>query len=153
MTYVLANDACNCGCVLTCCCPGTGINKTLFATINWTPTGLCPVGACGPPVHITLTWNAAGTGPLGGTFVTQAYWFGCVMCSVDHGFSLVFYCVNSPTCTWSLGSNCNAGLTCPFGPSFTGTNVTVTCNPFSVGPISDASCCGAAAGTTITITT
>src|SRR5690348_15652796 len=50
-----------CSCQVVCCACSP-VNNTLFATVNWTPTGICVF--CSPPINITLTWNAPGTGPL-----------------------------------------------------------------------------------------
>jgi len=135
--------------VTVCCCPSNPITKSLTATVNWTPTGLCVY--CSPPINLTLTYYAAGTGPLGSIllFQSQAYWYGCVTCGTKV-FALVLYCENSPNCTWFMGTTCFANGPCPQSISSGLFNVSANCNPFSV-TASDASCCGAGNSVSITI--
>lgn len=146
--------ACPCG--TTCCqcqvvcCQCSPINDTLSVTVNWIAQGLCVF--CSPPITFSLTFYAAGTGPLGTIppFTTTGYWYGCTTCGT-RTFNLVFYCEGSPTCTWFMETSCFSTSACPSTPTSGPMAVSVSCNPFSV-VAHDAACCGSGNTTTITIT-
>lgn len=147
------NTSCPCGTTCcqcqTVCCTCTNIPDTLSVSVNWIMQGLCVF--CNPPIAFTITFNAAGTGPMGAIppFTTNGYWYGCTTCG-DRTFNLVFYCLSS-NCTWFMETSCFSTNPCPSTPTSGAFAVSVSCNPFSV-IAHDAACCGSGNTTTITIT-
>lgn len=156
-TFVLADPNCKCGCTLVACCPGVGVKKTLFATITFTPTGIC--AGCTSPISVTLTWYAAGTGPMGliPPFTTTDYWYGCKPpCGgrADVSIVIVLYCVTGSPNKWFMQTTCWNSNPCDTTPTSGPQDISAyvnSCDPFSISGIPDAGCCGAGAGTTITI--